>query len=1153
MTRSFASLIRPFLVFGMLACASIASAQVDADGDGFETPIDCDDTNAAVYPGATEICDGLDNDCNGQVDEGFPQQYADNDGDGFGNLLQPLPCDTPGVANADDCDDNNPDIYPGSTTGFNCMGCSAADQQNLSQGLHVQNGVLNGPVWTTTLQCAFSCSGQLDPAESIICFNTCMQSSASLGAGCSECFLIYIMTLLDPGCNACEAAALADFQACTGLIDDDGDGHFFPADCDDQDPELNPGALEICDGIDNNCDGNVDDLPLFADADGDGFGDPAQPLPCGTPGGVENSSDCDDSSAAVNPIATEVCDGVDNDCDGQVDEGFERFADEDGDGYGDPLQPRACDGPGATNNLDCDDTNAAIYPEQGCSGCGFASQTILSQILHVESGTLAGPYLSVTLQCFNICNDPLDPVASEACTVACLQTELSIGASCSQCLSDYISVAFAFECNAQCRAEALAQFIACAGLVDFDNDGYFAPTDCDDRNAAIHPGATEVCDGADNDCDGLVDEAGGLFADSDGDGFGNPNVILACGVPGVTNDLDCDDSNPGRYPGGPVPCPDCLPADQAIILSDPNYFANAGCFPLCIGSQNLTSCFSDCLEGSLSIGADCADCMATYITCVYFSCTACLQDPYSAACNLCRTNSPCNDAYESCSGLIDNDGDGSYVLFDCDDNEPSVYPNAPELCDGLDNDCDGEIDEDNVCEVICTTDINLVFQTDGVSTINWEIRDQSTDLVVQSGNGLFPQSPGYGISTCLPDGCFRLAVFDDAGDGIVNGGYILSLTAGERLIDDRNNFTTGSISAMSGGQGFCLPISTDKVVFTSCDKLDWITGQYVVAAPNAAVSAEWVTGGANNVQDGSTGYEFWIFDPNGSYSFRRFRSHNVSDGFGPASATRACHMKLNNWTAASQVPANVLMNVRIRARVNGVNGEFGPACRMMIDPVRAACPGTNLMDIPGNQFYSCGSTRMWGANNYVHARPVSGANRYQFRFSIAAEGFEVVRQTTTYFVQLNWSASAAPQLQDGKTYDVDVRVSKDGGLTWCTSSDPWGNVCKLTIGSINVNANAAMTDGLRGSSSAGELIMFPNPNRGDQLFVSITTLPLDVHLVTLDLFNLTGKLVTSRVLAAQDGLLNTAVDLQGELGDGLYLVQFKAGASVWSQRLVIAR
>ena len=313
MTRSFASLIRPFLVFGMLACASIASAQVDADGDGFETPIDCDDTNAAVYPGATEICDGLDNDCNGQVDEGFPQQYADNDGDGFGNLLQPLPCDTPGVANADDCDDNNPDIYPGSTTGFNCMGCSAADQQNLSQGLHVQNGVLNGPMWTTTLQCAFSCSGQLDPAESIICFNTCMQSSASLGAGCSECFLIYIMTLLDPGCNACEAAALADFQACTGLIDDDGDGHFFPADCDDQDPELNPGALEICDGIDNNCDGNVDDLPLFADADGDGQTN-ADENTCGSDP-LDLASLAPDNDGDMSPN----CVDADDDNDGQTD------------------------------------------------------------------------------------------------------------------------------------------------------------------------------------------------------------------------------------------------------------------------------------------------------------------------------------------------------------------------------------------------------------------------------------------------------------------------------------------------------------------------------------------------------------------------------------------------------------------------------------------------------------------------------------------------------------------------------------------------------------------------------------------------------------------------------------------------------------------
>ncbi|MBK6832057.1 MAG: putative metal-binding motif-containing protein [Flavobacteriales bacterium] len=188
------------------------------------------------------------------------------------------------------------------------------------------------------------------------------------------------------------------------------------------------------------------------------------------------------------------------------------------------------------------------------------------------------------------------------------------------------------------RADALVQFIACNRLTDANNDGYFAPADCNDQNQAIFPGAVEVCDGADNDCDGQLDEAGGAFADNDGDGFGNPSVILACGVPGVANNLDCNDNNAQQYPGGPLPCPDCAPADQALILSDPDIFATAsGCFGPCFGQgANATNCTSICLEGELSIGADCADCVAQYIVCVYSTCTPCLINPNSAACLQCR-------------------------------------------------------------------------------------------------------------------------------------------------------------------------------------------------------------------------------------------------------------------------------------------------------------------------------------------------------------------------------------------------------------------------------------------------------------------------------------------------------------------------------------
>jgi hypothetical protein len=446
----------------------------------------------------------------------------------------------------------------------------------------------------------------------------------------------------------------------------------------------------------------------------------------------------------------------------------------------------------------------------------------------------------------------------------------------------------------------------------------------------------------------------------------------------------------------------------------------------------------------------------------------------------------------------------------------------------------------------CSQDLTLELSTDdGSEETSWEIVEQGTNALLCAGVGLADNAT-YTADCCLQEGCFALRVFDSAGDGITDGGYILRTTGtNERIIDNRNNFGTGSVSSISGGQGFCLPLSNDKVTFASCDKLDWIGGQYVVATPNAAVSAEWLPNAANNLQDANSGYEFWIFDPNGSYSFRRFRSHTISDGFGPASATRACHMKLNNWVLASHVPANVLMNVRVRARINGVSGEFGPACRLMIDPVRAACPLTKLMDIPGNQFYSCGATRMWGAGKYVHARPVSGADRYQFRFRLPAEGFEVVRQVNTYFVQLNW---AMLPLIDGKTYDVDVRVSKDGGLTWCSTSDPWGPVCQLTID--NTPANSGDLN-FSGEATAAELRLFPNPNQGDALNFSFSAIEDGVNTVSVDIYDSTGKRLSTRTIAVTGGNGNTRLDLNGELPAGMYLVNITAGSTVHTERLVL--
>ena len=148
---------------------------------------------------------------------------------------------------------------------------------------------------------------------------------------------------------------------CDGVIDveefdQDNDGQAPCAgDCDDTDPLNWTGNPEVCDQHDNDCDELIDDddpsvtgvTTWYQDADGDTFGDPlVSYTQCFQPADtVNNPADCDDTNAAVNPGAAEICDGIDNDCNGVIDEGF----DADNDGYS------VCDG-------DCDDNDPATYP-----------------------------------------------------------------------------------------------------------------------------------------------------------------------------------------------------------------------------------------------------------------------------------------------------------------------------------------------------------------------------------------------------------------------------------------------------------------------------------------------------------------------------------------------------------------------------------------------------------------------------------------------------------------------------------------------------------------------------------------------------------------------------------------------------------------------
>jgi|GEM_PF-162759 len=344
----------------------------DGDGDGSLDPAcggdDCDDTEATIYPGGSEFCNGLDDDCDGIV----PPGEIDGDGDGV-----PV-CDG-------DCDDADPLVSPlapdvcdgldnncsGSATfggipeedadgdgALNCFDCDDTDplvglgQPEICDGVDTDcDGTATDESIDEDLDGSTPCEGDCDDTDDTIapdaneicnggidddCDPATDEEVDDDGDGLSDCEGDCDDSTTDTNPSATEICDGAD-NDCDGVIPtdeldlDEDNQSPCEGDCDDDDPLSFEGAVEICDGIDNNCDGSI--AGESEDADGDGQ------TPC--------EGDCDDSAADVFDGAPEVCDGVDNNCDGGFGLGE---ADNDGDGY------LACID-------DCNDEDATINPD----------------------------------------------------------------------------------------------------------------------------------------------------------------------------------------------------------------------------------------------------------------------------------------------------------------------------------------------------------------------------------------------------------------------------------------------------------------------------------------------------------------------------------------------------------------------------------------------------------------------------------------------------------------------------------------------------------------------------------------------------------------------------------------------------------------------
>ncbi|MBI5787671.1 MAG: hypothetical protein HZA78_02295 [Candidatus Schekmanbacteria bacterium] len=197
---------------------------------------------------------------------------------------------------------------------------------------------------------------------------------------------VEMLTIYNNKCNTCYRDADNDgFGAVNDFITDQcicPNGYLLDnSDCNDSNFKINTNAIEICDVIDNDCDGLIDEAAkstFYRDADGDGYGDANYSVEdCLQPAGyAPNNTDCNDNDAAISPNAVEICDdGLDNDCNGltELNGLFEFYRDQDNDGFGDPNNKISeCFQPAGyvTNNSDCNDgdffTNPSIV--EFCDG-----------------------------------------------------------------------------------------------------------------------------------------------------------------------------------------------------------------------------------------------------------------------------------------------------------------------------------------------------------------------------------------------------------------------------------------------------------------------------------------------------------------------------------------------------------------------------------------------------------------------------------------------------------------------------------------------------------------------------------------------------------------------------------------------------------------
>ena len=467
-------------------------------------------------PPSPETCDGLDNDCDGKPDDGYPDTDAD------------------GVADCIDPDDDNDDVLDGDD---NCPLNANEGQYDLDK-----DGEGNA--------CDLDDDDDGDPDEV-----DCAPLEPLAHHGAKE-----TCDGVDNNCNGQvdEGYADKDLDGMANCVDpdDDNDGDLDATDCDPNNKNVYNGALEACDGLDNDCNGKVDEG--FIDYDGDGVADCVD---VDSDGDLDpDISDCAPFNKEIHNSAVEACDGVDNNCNLQVDEGY---ADKDKDGLANCIDPDD-DNDGDPDPTDCAPLDPTMFHggQEKCDG-----------IDNNCDGKVDEGYPNFDGDGEADCIDNDDDNDGDPDIVDCNPVDAEIFNGAQEVCDGQDN-----DCN------LLVDEPGSQGCVTFykdkDDDGFgmtnkflclcgpgdeytaTQPGDCDDSVLSINPDGTEVCNNSDDDCDGTKDNPGSLgceshFMDLDNDGYGSNQGTCICwpnNMYTTTNGGDCNEQDPAIHPGAMEAC-----------------------------------------------------------------------------------------------------------------------------------------------------------------------------------------------------------------------------------------------------------------------------------------------------------------------------------------------------------------------------------------------------------------------------------------------------------------------------------------------------------------------------------------------------------------------------------------------------------------------